>query len=97
MSHDLRVWFGSSETIEIEGPEITRITIDGGGGDGQLRGICVDKRKLDPSRWKASSQYYGGRLELAAQEFPGKWAVVVVAQSMDNTPTGAIPLSPRHA
>ena len=84
---------GSSETIEIEGPEITRITIDGGGGDGLLRGICVDKRKLDPSRWKASSQYYGGRLELAAQEPPGKWAVVVVAQSMDNTPTGGDPLT----
>ncbi|MGN6092580.1 MAG: hypothetical protein ACTHOL_09530 [Luteibacter jiangsuensis] len=53
----------------------------------------MDKRELDPARWKARSQYYSATLALPRTATRGTWGVVVVAQSLDKSPVGADPVS----
>ena len=81
------------QKLKLSGPEIVKVAVEGGGGDGYLAGICADKRIIPAGPWKAVSSYYTGTLDLALRERPGKWAVVVVAQTMDATPTGGDPLA----
>jgi hypothetical protein len=79
---------GILQKITLSGPEIVRVDVEGGGGEGWLVGICADKRMIGVDRWKAVSRYYTGSFDLGLREPPGKWAVVVVAQTLDDTPTG---------
>jgi hypothetical protein len=83
---------GVVQKLLLTGPEIVRLVVEGGGGEGYLVGLCVDKRIIDIGRWKGRSTYYTGTFDLGLNEHPGKWAVVVVAQTMDNTPTGGDPV-----
>lgn len=83
---------GVAHTITLDGPEIVRVVLDAGEGDGYLAGVCVDKRRLDVRPWKGVSTYYTGTFALPLNEPDGKWAVVVVTQSLDNTPTGGDPI-----
>lgn len=90
---------GTVETLELSGPEIVRVELSGGKGDGYLAAICADKR-----HWPAGAQgpgthlpnlrsrYYTGALDLAVSEPPGKWAVVAVSQTIDATPTNGDPV-----
>jgi hypothetical protein len=81
------------QKLKLTGPEIVRVVVEGGGGEGYLAGICADKRIISTDPWKAVSRYYTGTLDLALRERPGKWAVVVVAQTLDATPTGGDPVA----
>lgn len=82
-----------ADKLPLVGPEIVRVMVDGGGGEGFLAGICVDKRMIQVERSKAISRYYTGSLDLALREPAGTWAVVVIAQTLDDTPTGGDPLA----
>lgn len=84
---------GIPQTLRLTGIEIVRIVVEGGGGEGYLAGICVDKRRIDAERYKAVSRYYRGTLDLPLREPAGKWAVVVVSQTLDATPTGGDPVT----
>lgn len=84
---------GLVQTLVLTGPEIVRVTVAAAAGDCYLAGICVDKRKLDPARWKAHSQYYSTALALPRTVTRGTWGVVVVAQSLDKSPVGADPVA----
>lgn len=79
--------------LNLTGPEIVRISVEGGEGEGYLAGICADKRTIPADRWKAVSRYYTGTLDLGLRERPGRWAVVIVAQTLDATPTGGDPVA----
>ncbi|KAK4450909.1 hypothetical protein QBC34DRAFT_459245 [Podospora aff. communis PSN243] len=81
-------------TLNLAGPEIIRVELDPHGGESYLATICVDKRRLESvEKWKGFSTYYGGGFRLPIKEPDGKWAVVVVSQSLDNTPTGGDPIT----
>lgn len=84
---------GVTQKLQLTGPEITRIDVDGGSGEGFLSSICTDKHRISVDRWKGRSAYYTGTLDLPLQEPAGKWAVVVISQSMDMTPTGGDPIA----
>ena len=84
---------GIVQTLSLTGPEIVAVLVEGGGGEGFLSGICVDKRIIPAEKWKAKSTYYSGTLDLALQEPAGKWGVIVIAQTLDNTPTGGDPVT----
>ncbi|QGN00135.1 hypothetical protein [Methylocystis parvus] len=79
--------------LRLTGPEIIRIELDGRDGDGFLAEICVDKRMIGVEKWKGVSTYYGGSFPLPRNEPDGKWAVVVISQSLDNTPTNGDPIA----
>lgn len=81
------------QTIRLEGPELVRVFVESGSGDSSLGGICVDKDPLDPQRWKAHSHWYTATFDLPMREPAGTWAVVVVAQTMDDSPTGGDPIA----
>jgi hypothetical protein len=83
---------GVLHTLKLTGPEIVRVVLESGGNEAYLAEICVDKHRLDLSRDKAISTYYTGAFPLPASEPDGKWAVAVVTQSLDPTPTGGDPL-----
>ncbi len=83
---------GALQKLVLNGPEIVRVVVEGGGGEGYIAEICVDKRRVDPARWKALSHYYTGTFDLPLNEPNGKWAVVVVSQTLDDTPTGGDPV-----
>jgi hypothetical protein len=84
---------GVVQTLVLEGPEIVRIVVEGGRGEGYLSGICVDKRMIRVDRWKAVSRYYSGKFDLPLREPAGPWAVAVIAQTLDATPTGGDPIT----
>ena len=84
---------GVPQQLALTGPEIVRIAVEGGGGEGYLSGICADKRMIDGERWKAVSRYYRGTLDLALHEPAGTWGIVVMAQTLDDTPTGGDPVT----
>lgn len=84
---------GGPEKLHLEGPEIVRLVVEAPSGDSHLAAICVDKGPIDPERWKAHSQWYTATLDLPLREPAGTWAVVVVAQTMDDSPTGGDPIS----
>lgn len=83
---------GVVQTLRLIGPEITRVVVEGGGGEGYIAEICVDKRRLNPEPWKGVSSYYSGTFTLPLDEPDGRWAVVVVTQTIDDTPTGGDPI-----
>jgi hypothetical protein len=84
---------GVLQKIRLIGPEIVRLVVEGGSGEAYLANLCVDKRIIDVDRWKARSLYYNGSFDLGLREPAGKWAVVVVAQTLDDTPPGGDPVS----
>lgn len=84
---------GIPQQLRLTGIEIVRIVVEGGGGEGYLAGICVDKRRIDAEQRKVVSRYYRGTLNLPLRESAGKWAVVVVSQTLDATPTGGDPVT----
>ncbi|KAK0622689.1 hypothetical protein B0T14DRAFT_514281 [Immersiella caudata] len=80
--------------LTLTGPEIIRIELDTHGGESYLATICADKRMLENiEKWKGVGTYYGGAFKLPIKEPDGKWAVVVVSQSVDNSPTGGDPIA----
>ena len=79
--------------LRLTGPEIIRVELDGREGESYLAEICVDKRMIDVEKWKGVSTYYTGSFRLPLNEPDGKWAVVVVTQSLDNTPTNGDPIA----
>ena len=81
------------QTLRLTGPEIVRIVVEGGGGEGYLVGICVDERMIQGGQWKAISRYYRGSFDLGLREPVGRWGVVVVAQTLDDTPNGGDPVA----
>jgi hypothetical protein len=87
---------GQVETLELEGPEIVRGEVAGGGGEGFLSQFCVDKRRIEIERGKARSAYYTGSVDLASAEPAGTWGVAVVSQTLDVTPTDGDPVQAAH-
>ncbi|HST17341.1 MAG TPA: hypothetical protein VLK36_06705 [Gaiellaceae bacterium] len=79
--------------LHLTGPEIIRVELDGAAGESYLTEICVDKRMIDIEAWKGISAYYAGSFTLPLDEPDGKWAVVVVSQTLDNTPTDGDPIA----
>jgi hypothetical protein len=87
-SHDQ----GTLQTLKLTGPEIVRIEVEGGGGEGFVAGLCVNKWPIkEPSR-VYRDKWYSGYLDLSRTELPGDWAVVVVSQTLDDTATGGDPV-----
>lgn len=84
---------GVVQKLRLTGPEIIRLDLEGGGGDGVLASICTDKHRISADPWKAMSTYYSGTFDLPLQEPAGKWAAVVISQSMDMSLTGGDPIS----
>jgi len=84
---------GVLQTLELTGPEIVRVAVEGGGGEGFLSTICSDKRMIEGKRWKAVSTYYTGAMDLGLREPAGTWAVSVITQTLDHTPTGSDPVA----
>lgn len=82
---------GAVETIELTGLEIVNVELR---GRGYLSGICADKRRLPPDLHanEVARSVYTATLKLGAGEPAGTWAVTVVSQTLDNTPTGGDPL-----
>lgn len=83
---------GVVHTVALRGPEIVRVVLKAGKEPGWIAGVCVDKRHLDVAPWKGVSTWYTGTFTLPSNEPDGKWAVVVVTQSLDLTPTGGDPI-----
>lgn len=81
-----------TQTLQLTGPEIIRVDVEGGDGSGFLSSICTDKHRISAERWKANSTYYSGTFDLPLTEPAGKWAVVVISQGIDLSPTGADPV-----
>lgn len=79
--------------LRLSGPEIIRVELAPGRSKSYLAGICADKHMIDVRKWKGVSNYYGGSFRLPLREPDGKWAVVVVSQSLDNTPTNGNPIT----
>ncbi len=84
---------GKVETLVFSGVEIVRLELKGGGEDGYLAAVCVDKRPIDLYDRKILSRFYTGSFKLDHAEPPGRWGVTVVSQSLDDTPTGGNPVS----
>jgi hypothetical protein len=84
---------GVTQKLRLTGPEIVRVDVDGGSGKGFLSSMCTDKRRISVDRWKGRSAYYTSTFDLPLQEPAGKWAVVVISQSMDMSPTGGDPIA----
>lgn len=82
---------GVVETIELTGLEIVNVELR---GQGYLSGICADKLRLptDLHANEVARSVYTANLKLGAGEPAGTWAVTVVSQTLDNTPTGADPI-----
>jgi hypothetical protein len=51
----------------------------------------LHKRRFSVEEWKGVSNYYTGTFPLPVNEPDGKWAAVVVTQSLHNSPTGSDP------
>lgn len=83
---------GAVQTIELSGPEIVRVEIWGAQGEGHLSAICADKWPLRDSHREWRSRFYTGTFDLSPGEPTGTWAVVVVSQTLDETPTGGDPI-----
>lgn len=77
---------GTVETLVLSGVEIVRIEVSGGGGEGFLAGLCVDKRPIALPDRKVQSRYYTGSFPIRRLEQAGRWGVTVVSQSLDDTP-----------
>lgn len=80
-----------TQTLRLTGPEIIRVDVEGAGG--LLASICTDKHRISVEPWKGLSAYYTATFDLPLQEPAGKWAVVVISQSMDLSPTGGDPIA----
>ncbi|MFQ8432659.1 hypothetical protein [Amaricoccus sp. W119] len=89
---------GHRETLELEGTVISRLTIVGGGGEGWLHGLCVDRPKFSdmfpddvPDQIRIFS--FTGQLDLGLREDPGRWGIIVSVQTVDNSPPRTDPVT----
>lgn len=83
---------GAVETLVLTGIEIVRMELKSR-GEGYLAGMCVDKRAIYLPDSQAQSRFYTGTFQLNRTEAPGRWGVMVVSQSLDDTRTGGDPVS----
>lgn len=81
-----------TQKLQLTGSEIIRVDVDGGNGEEFLSSICTDER-ISVERWKGRWAYDTGTFNLPLQEPVGTWAVIVISQSMDVTPTGGDPIA----
>jgi hypothetical protein len=85
---------GAAETLVLSGLEIVRLELSlvkpGPDDAAYLFSICVDKRALTH---RADAGYYTGTFALDWNESPGRWGVMVVSQTIDDTPNGGNPIS----
>jgi hypothetical protein len=79
-------------SVALDGPEIVRVVLEASETKAWLAEVCADKRRLDMGPWESRSTWYTGTLTLASNEPDGRWAVVVVTQTLDPTPTGGDPV-----
>lgn len=84
---------GTLESLSLKGIEIVKVVLQGD-SEAFLAGICADKRpvprELDGRLLGRTT--YTGTLDLAASEPAGIWGVIVVSQTLDQTPTGSDPV-----
>lgn len=78
--------------LDLEGLEIVRIEVSGGGGEGFLAEICVNKWPVQLPGREVREGWYSGFLDLGNSEPEREWAVAVVSQTLDDTPTGGDPV-----
>ena len=83
---------GVLHIVRLSGPEIVRLVLKGGKTKSWVASVCVDKRRLDITPWQGIPTWYSGTFTLPSNEPEGKWAVVVVTQTLDTTPTGGDPI-----
>jgi hypothetical protein len=81
------------ETLTLSGVEIVKVELEGD-GEAYLAGICVDKRPVprEMDGRLVGRTTYSGTLELDSAKPAGVWGVVVVSQTLDDTPTGGDPI-----
>jgi hypothetical protein len=83
---------GVVHTLELKGLEIVRLEVSGGGGEGFLSEVCVNKWPVHVPGRIVREGWYSGHFDLRSAEPEGQWAVVVVSQTLDDTPTGGDPV-----
>jgi hypothetical protein len=78
------------DRLKLQGPGITRLIVTGGGGEGLLHGLCVERdREHNPNE---RLLHYRGTQDLDLRQASGRWAVVLTVQTVDNSPAGTDPI-----
>jgi hypothetical protein len=85
------------QILSLMGPNITQLILSGGGGEGFLVGICVDRKKevnkIPTIKADISKRFvYTGNLDLDLHEPPGKWGITLFVQTVNNFPISANPI-----
>ncbi len=81
-----------SQTLVLTGTDIIRVVLSGGGGEGNLVGICITHKDGKKSRDKNEKRFiYTGKIDLDMHEAKDKWGVSLFVQTVNNVPTGTEP------
>ncbi|MCZ7663198.1 MAG: hypothetical protein M5U22_09865 [Thermoleophilia bacterium] len=84
---------GKLQVLSLSGPNIQRVDVGGGGGEGFLVGMCAWVAAPAPRKKRDEYRFvYTGHLDLAKTEPPDRWGVVLFVQTVDNLPPGTDPV-----
>lgn len=82
------------DRLELSGRGISRLEVSGGGGEGWLHGLCVERegQEKDKKRNEQRRFHYRGSHDIDLGENPGRWGIVLSVQTVDNSPRGTEPV-----
>jgi hypothetical protein len=81
-----------ADTLVLEADLISHLVVAGGGGEGYLHGLCIEREKEIPHEEKLHRFQYTGLLDLGLREAADRWGVVLAVQTVDNSPPGTDPI-----
>ncbi|MFX1374565.1 MAG: hypothetical protein ACFFA0_02025 [Promethearchaeota archaeon] len=78
--------------LEMIGTEITHIKLSGGGGEGNIVGMCIYKKYEEPPTQEGKYRFiYTGMFDLELREPQDKWCIMLFVQKINNVPVGVDP------
>ena len=82
-----------SQTLVLTGTNIVSVLLSGGGGEGNLVGICIiTQESVKNPRQKNEKRFiYIGKIDLDLHEAKDKWGVALFVQTVNNVPSGTEP------
>ncbi|KAF5427247.1 MAG: hypothetical protein C5S41_01705 [Candidatus Methanomarinus sp.] len=81
-----------AQTLVLTGTDIIRVVLSGGGGEGNLVGICITHKDGKKPQNKNEKRFiYTGKIDLDMHEAKDKWGVSLFVQTVNNVPTGTEP------
>lgn len=81
-----------SQVLDLIGTEITHVKVSGGGGEGNIVGMCIYQKSEETQMQEGEYRFiYTGQFDLELREPQNKWGIALFVQTVNNVPVSVDP------